>query len=396
MQVNLLDSGGFSEVVTSQERLAELEKSNFVDEIQPYQKVSRLYKKKGSGELTGILTSYHPSGQVYQYLETKGAYASGAYREWHPSGQKKIEAYVVSGKADLDPASACTWVFDGLSQVWNQAGELEAEMTYEKGLLEGLVTTYYLRGALKSLERYENGKRSGKMLHFYPEGGLYKEETYVQGLRDGSTQLFALDGGRIAIETFSNDRLEEGTYFSLDGMKISGIEGGHGVATYPRLKGGKEIHTVHGGLVRKVMLEKADGYPEHSWEMKGDKRHGKELFYDENGRIQTQISWHDGKVHGEQKSWYPNGQLESLRSMESNLRFGLCTAWYEDGQVMLIEEYEDDRLVDGQYFHKGDKEPISRVKGGSGIATLFDGKGVRLKKVTYEKGEPQRATTRST
>ena len=115
VQVNLLDPGGFSEVVTSKGRLEEFEKRDFVGEVQPYQKVSRLYKRRGTGELSGLLTSYHPNGQIHQYLETKGAYASGAYREWHPSGQKKIEAFVVSGKADLDGASACTWVFDGLS-----------------------------------------------------------------------------------------------------------------------------------------------------------------------------------------------------------------------------------------------------------------------------------------
>lgn len=389
VQVNLLDSAGFSQVVTSKSGLKEIEKRDFVGSVQPYQKVSRLYKKKGSAELTGVLTSYHPNGQIYQYLETEGAYASGAYREWHPGGEKKIESYVVSGKADLDEASACTWVFDGLSRVWNSSGELEAEMTYDKGELSGLMTTYYPGSALKSLEKYEGGKRSGKILNFYREGGLYKEETYLAGLRDGPSQIFALDGGRIAIETFSNGKLESGLYFSAEGERVSSVDGGHGKATYPRLEGGLEIQTIHGGFVRFVRLEQGRGLPERSWEMLDGKRHGKELFYDENGELHTQISWLQGRVHGEQKSWYPNGQLESLRLMENNRRSGPCTAWYEDGSVMLVEEYEDDRLIDGQYFCMGEKEPVSRVRSGRGTATLFDGAGARLKRVTYEKGEPK-------
>jgi len=336
-----------------------------------------------------VITSYHPNGQIYQYLETKGPYASGAYREWHPSGQKKIEAYVVSGKADLDTASACTWVFDGPSRVWSTSGELEAEMTYDKGRLSGLMTTYYPAGMLKSLERYEDGKRAGKILYFYREGGLCKEETYVDGLRDGTAQIFSKDGGRIALETYANDKLETGLYFSNEGDKISAVEGGHGTAIYPRSEGGLEIQMIHGGYVCQVKLERENGLPERSWEMLGGKRHGKELFYDTNGQPQTEMSWLEGKIHGEQKTWYPSGQLESLRLMENNQRSGPCTAWYEDGQIMLIEEYEEDRLIDGQYFCLGEKEPASRVKSGCGIATLFDGKGARLKKITYEKGEPK-------
>ena len=142
-------------------------------------------------------------------------------------------------------------------------------------------------------------------------------------------------------------------------------------------------------LSGRSRLERADGLPERSWEMLEGKRHGKELFYDTKGQVQTEISWLAGKVHGEQKSWYPSGQLESLRLMENNRRAGPCTAWYENGQLMLVEEYEEDRLIEGQYFRLGEKEPISRVKSGSGIATLFDGKGARLKRVSYDKGEPK-------
>ena len=54
---------------------------------------------------------------------------------------------------------------------------------------------------------------------------------------------------------------------------------------------------------------------------------------------------------------------------------------------MLVEEYEEDRLIKGQYYKKNGRDPVSMVFNGNGTAMLYDERGVFLKKVTYVKGE---------
>jgi hypothetical protein len=46
--------------------------------------------------------------------------------------------------------------------------------------------------------------------------------------------------------------------------------------------------------------------------------------------------------------------------------------------------------VKGSYYKKWVKTPVSKVENGSGIATLFDRDGKGIKKVTYDKGLPQK------
>ena len=55
---------------------------------------------------------------------------------------------------------------------------------------------------------------------------------------------------------------------------------------------------------------------------------------------------------------------------------------------MLMEEYDQDKLILGSYYKKGDKLPVSKVENGKGTATLFSSEGAFLKKVSYEKGQP--------
>ncbi|MBA2727695.1 MAG: hypothetical protein H0U49_05930, partial [Parachlamydiaceae bacterium] len=64
------------------------------------------------------------------------------------------------------------------------------------------------------------------------------------------------------------------------------------------------------------------------------------------------------------------------------------TAWYADGNMMLIEEYDHDKLLKGEYYKKGDRFPVSTVLDGKGIVTFFDADGILLKKVNYRNGKP--------
>ncbi len=55
---------------------------------------------------------------------------------------------------------------------------------------------------------------------------------------------------------------------------------------------------------------------------------------------------------------------------------------------MVYEEYEEDRLVTGQYYKIQRKDPVSMVTNGNGLATLHDEAGSFLRKIPYLKGKP--------
>ena len=75
--------------------------------------------------------------------------------------------------------------------------------------------------------------------------------------------------------------------------------------------------------------------------------------------------------------------------MSNNKKNGHSTAWYRDGSLMMIEEYEQDKLVRGEYYGRGEKFPVSMVVDGKGIVTRFDADGTFIQRVTYKLGKPQ-------
>lgn len=117
-------------------------------------------------------------------------------------------------------------------------------------------------------------------------------------------------------------------------------------------------------------------------------KEGEECFFHPNSKLKLRIIWENDQIHGVVQSWYEEGMVESERMYAGNKKEGTAFAWYKDGSRMLIEEYENDILLSGRYYKKGDQEPVSRVKEGEGIATLYDARGNFLKKISYKKGLP--------
>ena len=101
------------------------------------------------------------------------------------------------------------------------------------------------------------------------------------------------------------------------------------------------------------------------------------------------ITWYKGKIQGYVKTWYDNGNIESQREMVNNKRNGLATAWYKDGSLMLIEEYDHDFLLKGEYYKKEDRTPVSEITDGNGIVTIYDGEGHFIRRINYYNGKPQ-------
>lgn len=392
--IQIQDRNGLTETISNPDRLTPYEKVDFLTS-QPYKKVLRVYKSEGKNH--SKITTYHPNGIPSQYLEAEEMRAHGAYREWHPNGQLRIEAQVIGGTADIALGAQRDWLFEGISKVWDEQGNLVAHIPYEKGVLNGVSVYYYPTGQILREVPFVDDKIVGEATEFFPDGALKLKSHYKEGLRWGETIQFFETGQLAYIEDYTDGKLLVGTYYDPQGELVSEVKNG----------GGFQAIFENGFL---TTIEHKLGEPEGVVQKFSKSRDTQKLFHIKNGNkvgeeiefylpseveIATtkplpklSVNWSHNAIQGNVKTWYPNGNLQSQREYVRNMRSGPSLAWYRDGSFMMVEEYVEDRLMSGQYFKINKSEPVSSIVNGNGVATLFDELGSFLRKVTYQKGKP--------
>jgi len=382
--VQLIDRNGVNETISHKERLDTLSQVNFL-QSQPYQKVVRVFKRDGDGKILSKLTTYHPNGEIYQYLEVKGGRAKGIYKEWHDNGQLKIEVTVMEGVGDLTPDAQTTWVFDGMSKVWDREGHVAAEFFYQKGKMEGEALYYYPNGRLSKTIPYKADKINGEKRVYSEEGDCVGKVHYSEGVKEGRSYFISPKQDEI----YQRGLLMTGNYWDLDGNKVHGIREGNGFKPIFEEGALKVEQEYRGGRPEGlVKVYRRNGSLEKVYQTMDGQKEGDETFYYENGQPKLQIHWHEDEICGQVRSWYANGKHESEKEMVGNKKQGQYIAWYEDGSLMMYEEYENDLLTNGKYLKRGEEIPSSRVIQGNGTVTLYDANGGFLRKVEYRKGMP--------
>jgi antitoxin component YwqK of YwqJK toxin-antitoxin module len=392
--IQTLDRNGFSETISAKERLGKYEKINFLTP-QPYQKVIRVYGKSSQGKTSSKLTTYHTNGQPWQYLEVENGRAHGKFMEWHPNGQVKVEAFVIEGTPDLSEMAQLTWFFEGLCLVYDEQAQLTAKIFYDKGLLEGTSLYYYPNGALEKEIPYHKDGIHGLVQIFDQQENCIEKVKYTNGERDGPAIAHWTLTQLKYTEEWQKGSLLNAKYYSPSGKEISCIENGSGFqAVFEKNSLVSLIEYQKGIIEGKVKNFNSKGQLVSLYHIKDGMKDGEEWEYypsnDEKPSSKLCLQWKEDTLQGPVKTWYENGVLESQREMHDNKKHGLSYAWFKDGELMLMEEYENDQLVKGSYFKKEGKSPVSKIENGKGLATIFDKDGRLIKKITYEKGVPQK------
>jgi len=392
--VHIVDRNGFAETITHKDRLNQFQSLDFL-QSQPYQKVLRIYARDPSGNIRSIVTSYHPNGNPKQFLEIMNGRAFGGYREWHENGVMAVSAKVVGGTADIIPTAERTWLFDGLSNAWDEDGHIKAEIPYCQGILEGYSIYYYPNGQVSKRIPYHKGNVDGVMELYRENGQLLQQISYVQGTQHGNA-VNMWDATQIASqEDYNNGKLECGTYYDQQGNMISEVKQGNGYRVVFENNAISEYQEYRqGNLEGEVKVVGPQGKLKRLYHIKNDIKHGEEIVYfdkpNAEGNLQPKLAfnWVEGKIQGPVKTWYSKGNLESQREMANNKKNGVSTNWYRDGNIMMIEEYDQDKLVKGEYYKKGEKIPVSIISQGKGTATMFDVDGHYIQKIPYVNGKP--------
>lgn len=394
--IQIQDRNNFTETISAPEKLQALQEVDFFH-AQPYKKVIRMFR--GRGKSSSKITTYHPNGTIWQYLEAEEMRALGAYKEWHSNGNLRIDTRVIGGTADVSPSAQTDWLFDGISKVYDEKGNLTAQISYKNGVLHGDSITYFPDGIEKRIVPYEDGVIEGILIEKHENGSAYISTTFKKGQKQGKSTGYFMQGGLLFEEEYVDDLLLNGYYYNPQGKIISKVQDGQGFRSI--FKGNALNYVVqvqHGFVEGNVKEFTKNGEVQSIYHIKNGKKSGEETIYflphelGEGKRSSLQpkltVQWEEGLIHGTTKTWYSNGQQQSQRDFCQNKKMGPALSWYKNGSLMLVEEYEKDHLVKGEYYKKNALDSCSSIINGSGIATLFDENGIFLKKVSYSKGDP--------
>ena len=400
--IQITDKHGISEIISSKEKLLKYQDVNFETEPQPYKQVTRIFSDKTTKQKFSKITSYHNNGNIFQYLDIKDSSAYGKYIEWHKNGQKKIEAKIIGGEANLSPQSQETWVFHDISFVWDEKGNLLAEINYTNGLLSNISSYYFPNGNLQKIIPYENNEIHGTIKEYDENKKLTSISNFKNGKLNGKTKGF-YKNNYIFIENYKNGKLINGKYLDPNKKLISSIKNGKGYKIHVNeaISEVQKIEYTKGIEEGQIEIYSLDLQLICKYHKKNNQKQLDEIFYflkselDEDSIMTNEqhpkvsIQWKDNYIHGLVKTWYNNAVLESQKTVSKNKKNGPLSAWYKDGAIMLLEDYENDILIQGKYFKKNIPTPISIVTNGTGVATLYDENGLFIKKIKYEKGIAQ-------
>lgn len=396
--VQIQDRNGITETVTTPERVSQYEQIDFLA-LQPFKKVVRVFKPMGKGSTSySKITTYYPNGSIWQYLEAQDFRAHGAYKEWFPNGQKKIEASVIGGTADVSPGAHNDWLFDGISYAWDEQGRQVAKIPYKQGELEGKSLYYSSSGNIEKELSFHTGQLEGEAIEYYPDGKIHSNTLYRNGVKSGPSVGYFANGQICWAEEYKEQLLLQGFYYDPQGKLISQVTDGFGFqAIFAKESLASLVQINQGCAEGESRSFTPSGDLKSIYRTKNGKKQGGETIFflpfergDANHEplAKLSIEWDQNLIHGAVKSWYNTGQIQSQREFARNKRNGTSIAWYRDGSLMLLEEYEEDRLMQGQYYKRICKDPVSTICNGNGVATLFDEEGIFLQKVQYAKGEP--------
>ena len=98
---------------------------------------------------------------------------------------------------------------------------------------------------------------------------------------------------------------------------------------------------------QQTVVEKT--YPDGSSSLvRGYDKHGaliKEISYYENGQIDYEGEFKEGKEHGKWTYYYKDGQKMYVEIYKNGFEEGKHYEWAPDGQLVKIEYYQQGRLV---------------------------------------------------
>lgn len=121
---------------------------------------------------------------------------------------------------------------------------------------------------------------------------------------------------------------------------------------------------------------------------KNGKEHGSNRCWFKNGELNWEYNSIDGKLNGSYKVWYENGKLKLDQNYVMGKEHGTTKVWYENGQLKSEYNFNEGKRVGWQKFYSqsGLTIGVSFLKEGNGDLIFYHENGEKLQETHYEDG----------
>ncbi len=101
-------------------------------------------------------------------------------------------------------------ILDGVVVSYYTNGDLLSEKPYTKGKLNGAVKTYYKNNKIESIVPYQKGTKEGVVKFYYTNGYMQEQGIYIGGKLNGQYRLYDKSGEMVYELFFENNALISG------------------------------------------------------------------------------------------------------------------------------------------------------------------------------------------
>lgn len=194
---------------------------------------------------------------------------------------------------------------DEVKKDYYENGTLKSELRYENGMLNGRCIWYLANGKPQIEVTYRNDTMNGLLRRWHENGNLMEETWYKNGVQDSVYREYSLKGILIAEGTYVDGELngefhrwyENGQIFQ-EGWFADGMMDGSWMVFY-----------ADGKLAAKADFDKGTGI-QTSYEQSGyrclvthfvdNEKHGREVYYNPDGRITRVAVYEYGEWVGDE------------------------------------------------------------------------------------------------
>jgi len=132
---------------------------------------------------------------------------TGIWKKWYPNGQLEYEIYYKDGR------------LNGEEKWWYSNGKLEKHVFYKDGLKDGDVKSWYKNGQLEYQAFYKNGQKDGEE-KWYKNGIVKYQAFYKNGQQDGNQKWWYNNGQLASQEIYNNGQKDSEEKWCKDGCLI--------------------------------------------------------------------------------------------------------------------------------------------------------------------------------
>ena len=129
-----------------------------------------------------VKEDYYENGDLKSELRYENGMLNGCSKWYLPNGKLQVE---VTYRNDT---------IDGLVRRWHENGNLMEENWYKDGVQDSVFREFSLKGTMITEGYYVGGKLNGEFHRWYENGQVFQEGRFVDGMMDGSWLVFYADG----------------------------------------------------------------------------------------------------------------------------------------------------------------------------------------------------------